>query len=525
MDTARKVLLVILDGFGEGKPYRGNAIYLAKTPTLDALKKKYPHTVLKASGNAVGIPKGFQGGSEVGHFTIGAGRVTWQSFEAINRSIKNKEFFEKPALIEACKRANKGEESALHLIGMISDQGVHSDIRHLFALLKLAKKQKVKKTYIHAITDGRDVPEKSAEKFIRQIKEKISALGMKEGAKSSAKIATIIGRYYAMDRDTNWNRTAKAYDLYTLGKGTAEKNPRKAIRNAYSRGDATDYYIKPIILDEYGIIKNKDSVIFWNFRSDRSRQLTWAFTGEKNSATGKPIEFKSEKIVRPFFVCMGPFSEKAKVVFPTPIIKNNLAQVLSKRKLKQFRIAETEKYAHVTFFFNSQAEKPYSMEDRLLIDSPKCPSYAAKPEMSARKITKALMPKLNEQKYDFIALNFANCDLVGHSGELEATIKAVETVDECLGRIVPSALKNSYDILITGDHGNAEYMIYKGSGKPCPSHTTNPVPLIVISNQNLATSGRKIKLKKGELKDIAATILNIMKIPIPKEMTGKNLLQ
>lgn len=506
MAESPKVLLIILDGFGEGKNYPGNAIALAKTPTLTRLKKEYPWTLLKASGHAVGVPEGTQGGSEIGHFTIGAGRVIFQSLEEINRSIKDETFFKKPAFLEACRRVNKGDKAALHLLGMISDQGVHSHLPHLFALLELAKRENVEKVYIHAITDGRDVPERSVSKFIKQILEKIKELGLEK----HASIATIVGRYFAMDRDSNWDRTAKAYDLYTLGKGVQEKSPLTAIENAYQRGTETDYYIEPIILDPNGIIKEKDAVIFWNFRTDRARQLTWAFTGE-------PIGFTPEKIVRPFFVCLGHYSEKAPVVFPTPIVKNNLGEVISHNKLKQLRIAETEKYAHVTYFFNSQIEKPLPGEDRVMIDSPKCPSYASKPEMSAYGITKTLLAKLASKKYDFIAVNFANCDLVGHSGNLKASVKAVEVVDECLGRIVPVALKSGYETLITGDHGNIEYMIYEENGEPCPSHTTNPVPFMIVGSQ-------RSKISKGELKDVAPTVLKIMGIPGPKEMTGKSLL-
>lgn len=509
----KKVLLIILDGFGEGHAYEGNAITLAKTPTLTELKKKYPWTLLQAAGEAVGVPSGTQGGSEIGHFTIGAGRIIWQSLEKINRSIRDRSFFEKPDLLEACRCAKSTQFSALHLIGMISDQGVHSDIRHLFALLELAKLQGVKKVFIHAITDGRDVEERSAPGFIKGIQAKIESLAMEQ----EAKIATIIGRYYAMDRDSNWDRTQKAYNLLTLGAGIEEKNPLTALQNFYNKGTESDYYIPPIILDKNSIIKNEDAVIFWNFRSDRARQLTWCFTGETDPKTRHGVGFKQEKAVRPFFVCIGPFSEKAPVVFPTPVVKNNLGEVISKNGMRQLRIAETEKYAHVTFFLNSQIEKPLEGEDRILIDSPKCPSYAEKPEMSAYGIVDALLPKLKSREYQFIALNFANCDLVGHSGNLQATIKAVETVDTCLGKIILEAIQNGYTILITGDHGNAEYMIYENTGEPCPSHTTNPVPFIAVSHQLSA-------VRKGELKDVAPTVLKIMGIPKPKEMTGEAIV-
>lgn len=521
-----KVLLVILDGFGEGKSYPGNAITLAKTPTINELKKKYPWTLLKASGEAVGVPKGTQGGSEVGHFTIGAGRIVFQQLEEINRAIQDGSFFEKPALLEAC------EKKTLHLLGMISDQGVHAHMAHLFALLQLAKRQKVERIFIHVITDGRDVHERSAIGFIKQIQEKILELGLED----RAKIATIVGRYYAMDRDENWNRLQPAYDLYALGKGLKETDPVQAIQNAYDRGIETDYYIDPIVLKPQATIKNDDAVIFFNFRSDRAREITWAFTGEND------LGIKIEKPVRPYFVCFGPYSEKAPVVFPTPVVKNNLGQVLAQHRLKQFRLAETQKYAHVTYFFNSQIEEPNPGEDRLMIESKRRHSYSEIPEMSAAEITDALLKKLKvaptsrrgtnglaslrlglaEKKYEFIAVNFANCDLVGHSGDLKATIKAVETIDECLGRIVPEALKNDYATIITGDHGNAEYMIYEDSGEPCPSHTTNPVPCIVIASPVEARRSN-LTQNEGELKDIAPTILKILELPKPKEMTGNSL--
>lgn len=512
----QKVLLIILDGFGEGKTYPGNAITLAKIPTFTELKKTYPWILLAASGNAVGIPEGTQGGSEVGHFTIGAGRVVFQSLEEINRSIRDASFFKKTALVEAYGRVKKGEKNALHFIGMISDQGVHSHIDHLFALLELAKRKKVASIFIHAITDGRDVPERSAGTFIEKIQRKIHELGMED----SAKIATIIGRYYAMDRDFNWERIQKAYNLYTLGEGSLEQNPQDAIKNAYNRGAETDYYIDPIILEPHGVIKDKDSVIFWNYRTDRARQLTWCFTGENDPKTEHVVGFTPEKIVRPYVICLGPYSEKAPVLFPTPIVKNNLGAVISKHNLQQLRIAETQKYAHVTYFFNSQMEEPFPGEDHMMIESKRCHSYAEKPEMSAREITNALLPRLEWEKYALVVVNFANCDLVGHSGDLKATIKAVETIDKCLSRIIPVALKNGYTTIITGDHGNAEYMIYEETNEPCPSHTTNPVPCIIVSSIKYKVSG----MKEGGLRDVAPTVLKIMGIKKPKEMTGESLL-
>jgi 2,3-bisphosphoglycerate-independent phosphoglycerate mutase len=509
-----KVYLMILDGFGEGKDYPGNAITQAQMPNLKRLRGEYPLTLLRADGESVGLPDGTQGGSEVGHFTMGAGRVIFQALEEINRSIRNGEFFMKPPFLEACERVNKNEKAALHLLGMISDQGVHSHTDHLFALLKLAKDRGVKKTYIHAITDGRDVPEKSADKYVKMIQGKITELGMGPGSPTEAVIATMIGRYYAMDRDKNWDRTQVAYDLYTLGKGNKETDPLQAVKNAYARGAQTDYYIDAVTFDEHGKIMDKDSVIFWNFRTDRTRQITQAFTGETE------IGFKPEKNVRPFFVCFGDYSKKAPVVFPTVVVKNNLGSVLEQNSAKQLRIAETEKYAHVTYFFNSQVETPFQNEKRILIDSPKTPSYAQKPEMSAREVTGAVIKELETNDYRLVVQNFANPDLVGHSGDYGATVKACEVIDECIGKIAEKTLEKGYDLIITGDHGNAEYMTYEENGEPCPSHTTNPVIFLVVSSRY---KGKKLR-EGGSLGDIAPTILEMLTIQQPAEMTGHSLL-
>lgn len=493
-----KLILIIFDGFGKGKKYKGNAIEYAKKPFYDQLFKTYPHTFLKASGESVGLPKGTQGGSEVGHFTIGSGRVTLQSLEEIDREIRNKKFFKNKALLSAIKNVKK-HSSALHLVGMISDEGVHSHINHLLALLDLAKKHKLQKVYIHAITDGRDVPEKSAKKYIKKILKK-------------NEIASIIGRFYSMDRDTNWKRTKKGYDLMVSGKGFEEKDPLKAIDHAYKRGDETDYYLKPMIINKKGTVKNNDSIIFFNFRTDRAKQLTLAFTDQKFN------KFKTKKI-KTHFVCMGPYSKITPVAYPTPKIKNNLGEIISKKNLHQLRIAETEKYAHVTFFFNSQIKTPYKNENRILIDSPKVPSYADKPEMSAYKITKAVLKEIKKEKYALIVLNFANTDLVAHSANIKATTKCVEVLDKCISKIVPEAQKHNYEIILTADHGNAEYMLYE-NGEKCPAHSVNPVPFILISEKY-----RKAKLEKGRgLRDIAPTILKIMNINKPMEMTGKSLI-
>jgi 2,3-bisphosphoglycerate-independent phosphoglycerate mutase len=501
-----KVLLIILDGYGEGKKYKGNAVTNAKSPNINKLRKKYPKSLLECTGNAVGLPKGFMGGSEVGHYTIGAGKIVWQSLEMVNRSIKDKSFYEKKPLLDAIKNVKK-KTSKLHLLGMISDQGVHSQYEHLFELLKLAKKHKVKEVYIHAITDGRDVPERSGEKFLKRMKSEVKKIGV-------GTLATMVGRYYAMDRDRNWNRTQKAYDLYALGKGTTEKDPVKALKKQYKRDIESDYYIEPVVFNKNGVIKDDDSVIFFNYRTDRAIQITESFTKKRFT------KFKQKKRVRPHFVCFGPYSEIAPVVYPAPKVGNNLGKFLSKKKLPQLRIAETEKYAHVTFFFNSQDKDPYPYENRILIPSLKVPSYADKPEMSAKKITSSLLKELKKKEYKLVVLNFANGDLVGHSGDYKATLKGIETIDECIGKIIPFALKKGYHTILTADHGNADYMIYEKNGEECPAHSMNPVICMLISDKY-----KKAKLKKrGGLCDIAPTILDLMEFKKLKEMSGKSLI-
>ncbi|MBU1019432.1 MAG: 2,3-bisphosphoglycerate-independent phosphoglycerate mutase [Patescibacteria group bacterium] len=493
-----KVLLIILDGFGYAKKGPGNAIELANMKFEKSLRKKYPTVKLKAHGEAVGLPKGSMGGSEVGHFTMGAGKVVWQSLEMINREIHNKNFFKNKELLKAIKNCKK-HGTALHLIGMISDEGVHSHLNHLFACLELAKQHGLNKVFIHAITDGRDVPERSAKKYIR----KIQKFGYGE-------ITTIVGRFYAMDRDTNWKRTQKAYELFTKAKGISEKDPLKAIDNAYARGEETDYYLKPMAINPDGRIKNRDSVIFWNFRTDRAKQLTQAFVDPKFKG------FTRKRVGHLVFICCGEYSKLAPVAFPAPFVKENLGKILSKKGIPQLRIAETEKYAHVTFFFNSQDKEPYPLEDRILIPSPKVPSYAQKPEMSASKVTNKACKEIAKEKYGFVALNYANGDLVGHSGDLKATIESCKHLDKCLAKIIPAALKHDYEILLTADHGNADQMKYP-DGSDMPAHSLNPVLCTLISDQ-------KYKLHKGKgLSAIGPTVLKLLEVKRGKEM-GEGLI-
>jgi 2,3-bisphosphoglycerate-independent phosphoglycerate mutase len=489
---------------GEAPEGSGNAVTLANTPNIDELRLKHPFGLLQASGEAVGLANGAMGGSEVGHFTMGAGRVVSQFLLTINLSIKDGTFFKNPALIEAIEYA-KNQNKALHLLGMISDKGVHSHIDHLFALISWAAREGVKDIYIHCITDGRDVRERSAKKFIKQVEEQIQKSG-------AGKIATIIGRYFSMDRDTNWDRTQKGYRLMTMGEGKIFNNSHLAIEHFYKADpNLTDYYMPPIVLDKSGLVKEGDAVIFFNYRTDRTRQITSAFVDP---------DFKEfDRVISQVkFVCMGPYSAHAPIAFDVPKVENNLANYLSDNNLTQLRCAETEKYAHVTFFFNSQVEEPAKGEDRILVHSPKVPSYAEKPEMSASEVTKKVVDTLKEAKHDVIIVNYANCDLVGHSGELDATIKAVEAVDDGIGKLYKQAMESGYTMLLTADHGNADDMKYP-DGSDKPAHSMNPVIFLVAD-----VEGKIKNVNNGGLADIAPTMLKILGLPQPSEMTGQTLI-
>jgi len=509
----RPIILIVTDGWGVAKPGPGNYVSQAKTPNFNSFLKKYPHTQLRASGNDVGLPKGSQGNSEVGHLHLGAGRIVWQMYEKINREIKSGNFFKNKALLNATDFAKK-HKSSLHLMGLCSDAGVHSHIDHLIALLKMAKSKGLKDVFIHFFADGRDVPERSAKKYVKKLEKAEKELGI-------GKIATVVGRYYSMDRDNNWDRTKKAYDMLVEGKGFDAKNALEAIDEAYRRGDKTDYYIQPtVIVGKNGkpiaTIKDNDSVIFFNFRTDRPRQLTSAFISKKFN------KFKRKIWPKVLFTTMTMYEKdfKCPFAFKEENVKNNFGQVLAKNGLKQLRLAETEKYAHVTYFFNSQIEKPNKGEDRIMIPSPKVPSYDQKPEMSAYEITREAVRQISKKKYDFILINFANCDLVGHSAVKDAIIKCIEVVDECVGEVVKAGLENGYTIIVTADHGSVEDKLYP-DGRPKPSHSTNPVNFIIISNDEKL---RNLKLRKGGLKDVAPTMLEIMGIKKPKEMTGNSLI-
>lgn len=501
-------MLIIRDGWGHGKHDKGNAIYHAKTPNHDNYKKDYPNTVIECTGNAVGNPKGVQGGSEVGHLTLGAGRIVWQPYELINRQIESKEFFSNKELISAIEHCKKND-SDLHLNGLFSDQGVHADYKHMHAILELCKQKDFCRVFLHLTLDGRDVPERSAMKFLEKTEEKIKEIGI-------GKIASVIGRYYAMDRDRNWDRTKKAYDMLVSGVGYTANNAKEAIENAYSRGEKTDYYVKATIITEddkpVALLKDNDAMIWYNFRTDRSRQITAMINGLKYC----PLE--PENKINVHYTCFSRYDSRwdLPVAFMQQKVENNLGNVISQNGLKQLRIAETEKYAHVTFFFNSQVEEPNQGEDRILVDSPKVKSYDLKPEMSAYEITEKLLPKIG--KYDFILVNYANPDLVGHSGVFSAVVKACEVVDECFGRVIEKALEEDYAIFLMADHGNADHMFYD-NGEKDPSHGYNPVLLTLISNDL-----RYVKLKEGlGHKDIAPTILKLMGLNQPEEMTGESL--
>ncbi len=497
----KKVILIVRDGWGYSTNPYGNAIMEANTPNADKYIKEYPSALLKCTGRDVGNPDGSQGGSEVGHLTMGAGRIVWQPQEMINNAIKDGSFFTNPALLQAIKNCQKNS-SALHLAGLFSDAGVHSDVNHLYALLKLAKDNNLSKVYIHLVLDGRDVPEKSATGYVNELNEKIKEIGV-------GKIVSVSGRYYSMDRDTNWDRTQMAAELWTKGEGFEAKDALEAINMAYDRGDATDYYVQPTIIDKTGLLKSGDSFIWFNFRTDRSRQITAMMTRQALC----PIEFQSGLDLT--WVCMGRYDESwdLPVAYLPENVVNNLSEVLSKNGKKQIKIAETEKYAHVTFFFNSQLETKYEGEDRIMVPSPKVSSYDLQPEMSAPEVGQKVLENIG--KYDFILVNFANADLVGHSGKFEAIKKACEVVDQEVGKIVDKGIKNDYVVIVGADHGNAENMLYE-NGEVDVSHGFNPIKVSFI--------GIDGKVKDGGLQDIAPTVLEIMGVGKPVEMTGKSLI-
>lgn len=508
--SKKPVMLMILDGFGIAEKSEGNAVALAKKPNFDRLVKEYPHTQLQASGMAVGLPEGQMGNSEVGHLNIGSGRIVYQELTRITKAIEDGDFFENEALMKAMKNA-KENNASLHLMGLLSDGGVHSHIGHLKGLLEFAKKEGLQKVYVHAFMDGRDVPPASGKDFIVKAEEMMKEVGV-------GQIATVSGRYYAMDRDNRWERVQLAYNAIVLGEGEKASSAVEAIENSY-HDEKTDEFVIPCVIEEDGhptaTIKNGDSVVFFNFRPDRARELTRAINDKEFAG------FKRETL-NLTFVTMTQYDktlEGVNIAFKPQTLVNTLGEYVSSKGLKQLRIAETEKYAHVTFFFNGGVEKENPGEERKVIPSPKVATYDLKPEMSAYEVTDELLNRLDQDKYDMIILNFANPDMVGHTGVVKAAVKAIEAVDECLGKIVDKVLEKDGTVFITADHGNAETEIDFSTGNPFTAHTTNPVPFVWVSNN---INGRT--LKSGKLADIAPTMLNVMNLEVPKEMTGECLI-
>lgn len=512
MEAAKPLFLMILDGWGCREAAEGNAIAQANIPNFKRLEKEYPFTTLQASGEAVGLPKGQMGNSEVGHLNMGAGRVVYQELTRIFKGIQDGTLFKNSVLLEAMEQA-KLNKKGFHLMGLLSNGGVHSHIDHLYALLEMTKKQGLEKVYIHVILDGRDVLPQSAKEYISQLEGKIKELGV-------GTIASVSGRYYVMDRDKRWERLEKGYRALVYGDGKHAPSALSAVEISYDTR-VTDEFVLPTVIDDQagnpvGQIQEGDSVLFFNFRSDRAREITRAFVDEEFPGFERPD--------RPHvhFVCMTEYDETipAPVAFPQQNLDNTLAEVLADHGVKQLRIAETEKYAHVTFFFNGGLEEPYPSEERILIPSPKVATYNLQPEMSAREITQAVLGKIRESTYDVIILNFANPDMVGHTGVFEATVKAVEVVDECLGQIYEELKKRNAALLVTADHGNAEEKVDPKTQLPITAHSTNSVPFILVDDRFKGQSLRE----GGALCDIAPTMLNLIQIPIPKEMTGKSLL-
>ena len=501
----QKVILIIRDGWGYRKDCNLNSICETQTPITDNLMKIYPNTLLNASGEAVGLPKGYQGNSEVGHMTIGSGRIMFQSLPKINQAIESGEFFKNKEFVGAinnCKQNN----SHLHLIGLLQSEGVHAHEDHLFALLDLCKQENFNEVYIHVITDGRDAPITDSLKHIAKLKQKISEIGF-------GKIVTVSGRYYAMDRDTRWDRTEKAYNCIINGEGESFLDVEEQIKLCHKNNE-TDEFIIPRKDQDYSGINDNDSFIFFNFRTDRPRQLTRAIVEDNFS------EFERQK-KNIFYVAMTQFYQQlnARVAFKDDKINSLLGEIISKNNLNQLRISETEKYAHVTFFFNGQIEKPFEKEDRILIPSPNVATYDLKPEMSVYEIKDKLLENIETEKYDLIVTNLVNGDMVGHTGITEAIHKAVAAVDDCIGKIVEKGLENNYTILVFADHGNAEDQTEKWR----TSHTTNPVPFLIISkNEDL----KHCKLKENcGLQDIAPTVLKLLKIDKPAEMSDDCIIE
>ncbi|MDD6743385.1 2,3-bisphosphoglycerate-independent phosphoglycerate mutase [Roseburia sp. MUC/MUC-530-WT-4D] len=511
--SKKPVVLMVLDGYGLSDKTEGNAIALANTPVMDKLMKECPFVQGAASGLAVGLPDGQMGNSEVGHMNIGAGRIIYQDLTRITKAINDGDFFKNEVLLQAMDNCKKND-SALHLWGLLSDGGVHSHIEHLYGLLEMAKKNGLQKVYVHAFLDGRDTPPASGKSYIEQLQNKMDEIGV-------GKIASLSGRYYAMDRDNNWDRVEKAYDALTAGEGVQAENAVKAMEDSYAK-DVTDEFVLPTVITENGApvatVKANDSVIFFNFRPDRAREMTRAFCDDKFTGFERKTGFLPLT-----FVCFKDYDETIPnklVAFQKEDIKNTFGEYIAKCGKKQLRLAETEKYAHVTFFFNGGVEEPNVDEARLLVNSPKdVATYDLKPEMSAPEVGMDLVEAIKSDKYDVIVINFANPDMVGHTGVIPAAVKAVERVDSLVGDAVNAVKEVGGVLFICADHGNAEKMIDYETGKPHTAHTTNPVPFILVN------ADPSMKLREGGcLADIAPTLLELMGLEQPAEMTGKSLI-
>lgn len=504
MMNNQKVGLIILDGWGLGDQSKADAIFNAKTPVMDSLLEKYPHSTLTASGEAVGLPDGQMGNSEVGHLNIGAGRIVYQELTRINKSIRDGVFFKNPVLVESFEKAKKNG-TKVHLIGLVSNGGVHSSQEHLHALLDMAKSYELTNVWVHAFTDGRDCDPKSGLGFIQKLEDHMK--------QSTGKIASIVGRYYAMDRDNRWERVQVAYDAMVKGIGTPFSNASKAIEASYEE-EITDEFIKPLVTNSGdGLIQDGDTVICFNFRTDRPREISQALTQQAFPEYGmKPLRID--------YYTMTRYDAKFKnvhVIFEKDNLHNTLGEILSKMDRTQVRIAETEKYPHVTFFFNGGREKEFKGESRILVKSPKVATYDLQPEMSAPEVKERILEELRTDEPDFFCLNFANPDMVGHTGVYDAIVKAVETVDACLGEIVDLANQLNYELIIIADHGNAD-VAFNPDGSPNTAHSLNPVPVILV------TKKEDIHLNPGILADVAPTILDRMRIAAPLEMQGKTLV-
>ena len=502
-------MLMILDGFGINENENGNAIKTANTPNIDKLMKTCPTCNMFTSGMNVGLPDGQMGNSEVGHTNIGAGRIVYQELTRITKSIEDGDFFSNQELVKAIEHC-KENNSKLHIMGLLSDGGVHSHIRHLYALLELAKRKDFENVYVHCFMDGRDTPPSSGESYIADLESKMREKGV-------GKIATISGRFYAMDRDKRWQRIEKAYRALVYGEGEKATSPITAIEDSYQK-DIFDEFIVPTVImngnEPVAKIEKDDAVIFFNYRTDRAREITRTLVDPEFN------EFNVEKDLNLFYVCMTTYDEtmpNVVVAFKQEDLTNTFGEYISKQGLRQLRIAETEKYAHVTFFFNGGKEEQYEGEDRILVPSPKVETYDLKPEMSAYEVTDKLLDAINSKEYDCIILNYANPDMVGHTGNFEAAVKAVETIDECVKKVVDAVEAQNGVLIITADHGNIEQMIDYKTGEPHTAHTTNPVPLMLVGMEN-------VKLRDGILADLAPTMLDIMNLEIPKEMTGKSII-